>query len=260
VTSSPQEASPESQDGEPPSRRALREAGRSRSGIAQAAGEDFSIAEAVGGPRGIVEALLPGLLFVSWFTVTRDLQGSLVASLVAAGVLVTARVAMRSNVTQSVSGLIGVAICAWAASRTGEAVDFYAPGFLLNAGYAVVYALSTLRFPKVGPVPAWGPFPVIGLLIGPLVGEGLAWRRDPRRLRAYRQVTWLWVGMFVLRLLVQLPLYFAGAVGALGVARLAMGVPLFAVTAWLSWLVLRRVPVARPAQPESEPTPTPVQD
>ncbi|MFP5335987.1 MAG: DUF3159 domain-containing protein [Actinomycetes bacterium] len=233
---------------EPPvTRRALRDATRARTGgIAQAAGEDFSLAEAVGGPRGVVEAVLPGLLFVSWFTVTRELGSALTASLLAAGLLVVARVVTRSNPTQALGGLIGVGICAWAASRTGDAVDFYAPGFLLNIGYAVVYAASTVRYPRVGPVPAWGPFPVIGLLIGPLVGEGLAWRHDPRRLRAYRQVTWLWVGMFALRLVVQLPLYFAGAVGALGVARLVMGVPLFALTAWLTWLVLRRVPAATP--------------
>jgi hypothetical protein len=150
-------------------------------------------------------------------------------------------------VTQALTGLVGVVICALVAARTGDAANFYLPGFLLNAGYAAVYALSTLRFPRLGPVPAWGPYPVIGLLIGPLVGEGLAWRSDPRRLRAYRLVTWLWVGMFVLRLLVQLPLYAADAVTALGAARLAMGVPLFGLTVWLSWLVLRGVPTATPA-------------
>lgn len=215
-------------------------------GIAQAAGPEFSVSEAVGGPRGLLEAVLPGLLFVTWFTVTRDLEPSLVVALAAAAVLVLVRLVTRSSLTQSVSGLVGVGICAWAAARTGDAADFYTPGFLLNAGYAVLYAVSTLRLPRIGPVP------VIGLLVGPLVGEGLAWRHHPRRLRVYRQVTWLWVAMFVVRLAVQVPLYLAGAVGALGVARLLMGVPLFAFTAWLSWLMLRRVPQAQPAQ-EREP-------
>lgn len=220
-----------------------------RAGLAQAAGEEFSLAEAVGGPRGVVEALLPGLLFVSWFTVTRDLDGALVAALGAAGLLVGARVVTGSNVSQAFAGAVGVAISAWAAARTGEAASYYLPGFLLNAGYAALYAASTLRYPRLGPVPAWGPFPVIGVLVGPLVGEGLAWRRDPARLRAYRQVTWLWVAMFVVRLVVQVPLYLADAVGALGAARLVMGVPLFALTAYLTWLVLRRVPPAQPHTP-----------
>ena len=211
-----------------------------RSRLAQTAGEEFSVSEAIGGPRGLLEAVLPGLLFVVWFTVTRDLRDSLVAAIAAAVLLVVARLVTRSNATQALGGLVGVAVCAWAASRTGEAADFYLPGFALNVGYGAVYALSTARLPKVGPLP------VIGLLIGPLVGEGLAWRRDPRRLRAYRLATWLWVVMFALRLAVQVPLYLADAVGALGIARLVMGVPLFALTAWFTWLVLRRVPVASP--------------
>jgi hypothetical protein len=53
-------------------------------------------------------------------------------------------------------------------------------------------------------------------------------------------VTWIWVGVFGLRLAVQLPMYIAGAVVALGVAKVAMGLPLFAVGMWLSWLVLRQ--------------------
>lgn len=227
---------------EPLTRRRL----RTGSGIAQAGSQEFSLAAAVGGPRGVAEAVLPGLVFVLWFTVTRDLQPAVIGAVLTAVALVVARLVTRGSVTQALGGLGGVLVCAFVAARTGEAADFYLPGFLLNAGYASVYALSTLRFPRIGPMPAWGPYPVIGLLIGPLVGEGLAWRRDPARLRAYRQVTWLWVGMFALRLLVQLPLYAAGMVGALGAARLVMGVPLFAVTAWMSWLILRAVPATTP--------------
>ena len=50
----------------------------------------------------------------------------------------------------------------------------------------------------------------------------------------------MWAGLFSLRLAVQLPLYLAGAVVALGVARIAMGVPLFAIGIWLTWLLMRR--------------------
>jgi hypothetical protein len=58
--------------------------------------------------------------------------------------------------------------------------------------------------------------------------------------------------MFLLRLAVQLPLYAAGMVGALGAARLAMGLPLFGLTAYLSWLVLRQVPLARHPTPADQ--------
>ena len=36
----------------------------------------------------------------------------------------------------------------------------------------------------------------------------------------------------------QLPLYLAGAVLALGIARTAMGLPIFLVAIWLSFLIL----------------------
>lgn len=218
-------------------------------GLAQSGQQEFSLAASVGGPRGAVEALVPGLLFVTVYSATRDLRTSLTVAVGASVLAVLARVVTRSNPTQAVSGVVGVAICAVFAARSGEARDFYVPGFLTNVGYGSVYLLSTIRFRRfrlpgtsvhVGP----GPFPLLGVILGQLTGEGMSWRRDPRRLQAYQRVTWLWAGLFAMRLVVQLPLYFADAVGALGVARLVMGVPLFATAAWLTWMILRSVPVA----------------
>jgi len=58
--------------------------------------------------------------------------------------------------------------------------------------------------------------------------------------------------MFAARLAVQLPAYLAQDVAWLGTARLAMGVPLWALTLWLTWLLVhgsvRRA--AEPGQPE----------
>ena len=53
------------------------------------------------------------------------------------------------------------------------------------------------------------------------------------------RASWIWVALFALRLAVQLPLYFADELVALGVAKTAMGFPVFALAAWLSYLVLR---------------------
>ena len=223
-------------------------------GLAQAGSKEFSFAASVGGTRGVLEALLPGILFVTAFSFTRDLRLCLVLAVGASVLALLARVVTRSNPTQALSGVVGVLVCAFFAGRSGDARDFYVPGFLTNVGYGAVYLLSTIPFRRltlpgtsvqVGP----GPFPLLGVLLGPLTGEGMSWRRDPRRLRAYQRVTWLWAGLFAARLAVQLPLYYADAVGALGVARLVMGVPLFATVAWLTWMVLRSVPVATAAQP-----------
>jgi hypothetical protein len=140
-----------------------------------------------------------------------------------------ARLARRQTVQYALSGLLGIAISAFIVSRTGKAEDFFLPGLLLNIVYVVGLAGSiALRWP------------IAGVALGAVAGSGMAWREDPRRVRIYSRVTWIWVGVFVARLAVQLPLYLLSAVVALGVAKVAMGLPLFAVGMWLSWLVLRQ--------------------
>ena len=116
-----------------------------------------------------------------------------------------------------------------------------ATGTLLNAGYAAVFFISaSIRRP------------LVGYLVGQLDGEGTAWREDPARLRAFTRASFLWSGLFGLRLAVQLPLYITGAVVALGVARTAMGIPLFALGLYLTYrLVQRHRPAAAAAQAPS---------
>jgi hypothetical protein len=65
-----------------------------------------------------------------------------------------------------------------------------------------------------------------------------SWREDKPLYHAYLKVTLLWVAVFALRLLIQLPLYFSDQIGYLGTARLVMGVPFFALAIWLSWLCI----------------------
>jgi hypothetical protein len=129
---------------------------------------------------------------------------------------------------------MGVAICAWLSNRSGKAEDFYLPGLWTNAIYGVAYLVSILV--------RW---PVIGLIIGPLLEENFRWRKDPARTKVYIKATWLWVGMFTARLLIQYPLYISGNVNALGTARLIMGYPLFIATAWATWIVIKNGPKLR---------------
>jgi Protein of unknown function (DUF3159) len=203
--------------------------------------QEFSLAEAVGGPRGFAEAVLPGVAFIAAFTVTHALRLSVVLALAVAAILVIARAVARLPMAPAVSGAVGVAICAFTALRSGSAAGFYSWGLLLNIGYAVGLAASTLRWPRIAGAPA-GSWPVIGVVVSSARGEGLAWRADPALVRLYRRLTWMWVGLFVLRLVVEVPLYEADAVSALGVARLVLGIPLFAIAVWLTWRVVRRLP------------------
>nr|WP_239078955.1 DUF3159 domain-containing protein [Cellulomonas marina] len=202
--------------------------------------EHFDALAAVGGVRGAVESVAPGLLFVVVFVASgQRLVPALVASAAAAVVAVVARLVQRTPVTQALSGVLGVAVGVVWAWRTGDAADYFAYGLWVNVAYLVGTLLSVLvRLPFVGLV--------LGLFRpeGPLTAQGswagaLAWRRDPAQVRRYTWASWPWVGLFAARLAVQVPLYLAGEVAWLGTAKLVMGLPLTAVALWLSWVVLR---------------------
>jgi hypothetical protein len=188
-----------------------------------------SIADAVGGPLGVAESVAPAAAYVLTYTVSgQDTTVALVVA-VALGVLFgVARLIRRQTVQFALAGIAGLALSAYVVSRTGRAADFFLPGLLANAGYALAYLISI--------VVRW---PLLGVIVATLRGGDMSWRKDPRQVRDFNRASWVWVALFSLRLAVQLPLYLADAVTALGVARIAMGIPLFAVGIWLSWLILR---------------------
>jgi hypothetical protein len=196
-----------------------------------------SVIEAAGGPLGMAETALPGLAFVVAYTVSgQDTNLSAYVALGLAVVLAAARLARRETPRHALSGLFGVALAAFIATRSGKAENFFLPGLIFNAGYAAAFAISVLV--------RW---PLVGYLVTQLDGTAKEdWRSDRPRMRVFNRASWMWSGLFVVRLAVQLPLYLAGAVVALGVARTAMGLPLFALGVWLSYLMVRRVPAQSP--------------
>ena len=140
-----------------------------------------------------------------------------------------ARLARRESPRNVMSSLAGVGFAAFVATRSGKAEDFFLPGLLANAAYASAFLISIAT--------GW---PLVGLIVGAVTGEGNGWRGDAARTRVFVWATWVWVGLFGVRLIVQLPLYLAGDVVALGVARTAMGLPLFALGLWITWRLVHR--------------------
>lgn len=240
-------AEPAGSDGPAPSR---------RKGLSLAGADQFSLADAIGGPRGAAESLVPALVFLVCFTITHDLSLSVILAVGCAALAVLARAVTRSNPTQALSGAVGVAVCALVAMRTGEAKDFYLPGFVINIGYGLVFAASLLPLPALtigGRRQPAGSYPVVGLLVGVATGEGLSWRSDPARRRVMVRATMLWVAFYAARLVAQVPLYLGDRVQALGTARLVMGIPLFAFMVWLTWRMVRAVPRTVPTVEKDPP-------
>lgn len=212
---------------------------------AGAGGEALSgrgVLAAIGGWRGVGETLLPGLLFLVTFTITRDARVSAIAPAILALIAIAVRLIRREPLASAFSGAVGVGIAVAATLLTGKGSDYYVPGFWTNGLWSAGLLISIL----VG-------WPLLGLAIGAFRGDLLGWRRERRLRRVGAGLTLLWLGLFLARLAVQLPLWFAAqgagegtaagnaATDALGVARLVMGVPLFALVVVFTWMVLARV-------------------
>lgn len=186
---------------------------------------------AIGGWRGVIDSGVPTLLFITAYVVTgQQLRPSLIVAVASGLVIAVWRAVRRESLQQVLAGFVGVAISAFVASRTGRAEDYFLMGILINVGYGLAYLVSILV--------RW---PLMGLIIGFLRGDATGWRDDPRQYAAYVTTSWIWVGMFGLRLAVQVPLYLAGAVELLGAMKLLLGWPLFLLAAWLTYRVLHPV-------------------
>lgn len=189
-----------------------------------------ALLDAMGGARGLVESLLPGILFLVLFTTTRSVWLAVLVPLVVSIGFVAWRVLQRGQPVLAFAGLIGVGISAAIALITGQGEDNFLWGFTVNTVVVLVLLGSMLA-----------RRPLVGIVAGALTGTPYAWRTE----RAKRAVAWraslLWLVVIAARLAVQVPLYLAGAVEALAATKLIMGVPLYLAALWVTWLMVRAV-------------------
>jgi len=192
------------------------------------------LAKALGGRRGILEAAVPTVAFtISWIS-TEQLRLSLIISIGMAVLLLLIRLVQRSTPQFVINSLIGIGIGAFLASRSGEAKDVFLPGILYNAAYAAGMLLSI--------VVRW---PVVGFLVGAITADLSSWRNDPGMVKLCSRLTWLLLLPCVLRVVVQLPLYYANQVAVLGVSKVVLGWPLqVAALGAMVWVLARgRTPI-----------------
>ena len=214
--------------------------GKKSSGLASLAsigsdGRNFSVIDSIGGVRGVIESMLPGLLFVICFVVTRNVQTTVIVAAVIAVLQVVVRLIQRQSLMGAISGLVSIAICLIWVWTSHQARDYYMMGFITNAVYGVLLAISLIvRVPALG---------LVIESIRKMPTENFsAWLHewlDCRPLkRAYMYVTGLWIGVFALRLVLQVPLYLTNHVVWLGTVRLLMGLPFWALAIWVSYLII----------------------
>ena len=166
---------------------------------------------------------------VGWLASGESIQVAVIAAIAVAAVAALWRLRNGARPLAAAVGLLAVCVAALIALRTGRAADFFLLQVLSNAASALAWAVSILV--------RW---PLLGIVVGLVLGQRTAWRRDRALLRAYSRASWVWTCQYLVRLLVFVPLWAAGYVVVLGAARIALSWPLIAVTLAVSWFVLRR--------------------
>lgn len=191
---------------------------------------DESLSDLLGGRRAALDATAPVAGFLAgWLAAGRSIGWGAAVAVAVAVVVAGWRLRRGDRPGAVLIGLLGVCVAALVALRTGRAEDFFLIRLLSNGASALAWIVSI--------VVRW---PLLGLVVGGVLGQRTRWRRDPALLSAYAKGSWVWVFQYVLRLAVFIPLYAAGQVVALGVAQIALTWPLVAACIAVSWWVIRR--------------------
>ncbi|MGA7135333.1 MAG: DUF3159 domain-containing protein [Mycobacterium sp.] len=181
----------------------------------------------LGGVPGLIYSSLPVLVFVGTSRLL-GLAAAAGAALGSATLILLWRLVRRESVQPAVSGLIGVAVCVVIAYLLGESKGYFLLGIWTSLLYAAIFAISILiRRPVVGYIWSW------------LHGHDRGWRDVRRAVYAFDIATLTWVLVFAARFVVQRVLYESNHTGWLVVARIAMGWPLAAGAALVTFLAIK---------------------
>lgn len=187
------------------------------------------LSESLGGVRGMVEGALPFIAFTVTWVATRQLYAALGAALGIAVVLGVIRLAQKQSLKYVAQAIFPTAIAAIVASRTGRAEDAFLPGILYNGALAAISVL-TIVIRK----------PLVGFVIGAATGDPTSWMKDRGLVKMTSKLTAILAVPYVLRFVIQMPLYLAGKVIWLGAAKVALGWPLLLAALFVIGLLLSK--------------------
>jgi hypothetical protein len=188
------------------------------------------IAEQLGGVRGLAESSIPVAVFVVANIVWALRPAVILAVVIGLGIAAW-RLSRREPIRHALNGLFGIALGAVLASSTGQARDFHLPTILYTLGYGVALIVSVVvRRPLVG----W-------LWSVTFAGGTDRWRTEPRLLGLFGRLTIVWAVVYVVKATVLGWLWQTHQDNALGIARLVLGYPPYAVLLLITVYAVRRV-------------------
>lgn len=189
----------------------------------------------LGGRRGAFDATAPLVVFIlTWLLTGDSIAWAAGASVASAALIAAVRLARREQPRAVVLGLLSVAVAAALVLYTGRAQDILLPRIAVNAASALVWA-GFIVFRR----------PLLGLIVGGLLGQRTRWRLDPDLLRAYSAASWAWVAMYALRVAVLTPFWNSDsddlAVVGGGVAQILLSWPLLVLCLAVSGSIIKLV-------------------
>ncbi len=198
------------------------------------------LSETLGGVRGMLESAVPFVAFTIAWVVGRQLYPALGAALGAALILGIIRLAQHQSLKFVAQAVIPTAIAALVATRTGRAQDIFLPGILYNGALAAL-SILTIVIRR----------PLVGFLVGAATNDPTGWLKDRGLVRLATKLTAVLAVPYLLRFVVQLPIFLAGEVVWLGVAKVVLGWPLLiAALAVIGLLLSRgRTPIEKATEP-----------
>lgn len=178
------------------------------------------LSAALGGARGSFETALPTVAFVGAWTWRHDVKAAVIASGVIVLLLLMVRLATRQTPRYVLSAVVATAVAAFFALRSGRPEAAFLPGILTSAAWGAGSLLSVVvRWPLVGFIVAAGD--------PQMAQDPTAWRRDRGLVTVCQRLTMVLVALYAVRVVIMYPLYLAGQVTLLGVAKIALGWPAY---------------------------------
>ena len=171
-----------------------------------------------------LDALLPSLLFV-FLQSPLGLNTSALMAVLSSFLLTGYRIVRKQKSFYALLGVLGVLFAAGYAAFSGSAENYYLPR-LFNGTLLVLVSFGSILFGR----------PLAALLSHLSRGWPMGWflRKDVKP--AYREVTFIWSVLLLMRLLVQWNLYRGGDLTRLFFINFLMGTPATIVIRVLSYV------------------------
>ncbi|QDP96594.1 DUF3159 domain-containing protein [Microlunatus elymi] len=187
------------------------------------------LSRTLGGARGMIEGALPFVGFTVAWMITSRLSWSLGVAVAVALVLAAIRLIQKQSLRYVAQAVVPTAIAAVIAARTGRAQDAFLPGILYN-GLLAVISIITIAIGK----------PLVGFILGAAMGDPTGWSKDRGLVKMMTKLTAVLAVPYLLRFVIQLPIYLTDHVVLLGVAKLVLGWPLLALALVIMGVMLSR--------------------